>query len=183
MTGLRVGLARPGSTRRIAAGITVVAVVALGGCDADPDDSGTVGSTAPQPSMVTETAVAGDATEPSTTTSTSTSVAAAAPVLIDVVNQPGTGEFDGAVGDIADQSCTVAAGRWTSAGSVRNSTEAAADYRVYVSFLDPEGETLALVERDLDAVGADESQQWSVVFDTSVTDVRCVLRIERRPAD
>jgi hypothetical protein len=152
-----------------------VAVLALAACAGDPDDSGATVPTSAPLTVVTDALV-----DASTTTSGAS--AARPAVVVDVVNQPGSGDFEGAVGDVDGQTCAVAGGRWTSAGSLRNPTDAVVDYRVYVSFLDRAGETLALIERDLDHVMAGDSQAWSVVFDTSVADVRCVLRVERRVA-
>lgn len=157
------------------------AIASLAACASDPDDSGATAATSATTTVVVTDEDAFDETSATTTTSLTAGVGPA-DVVIDVVNQPGSGDFEGAVGDVDDQTCAVAGGRWTSAGSVRNPTDTVADYRVYVSFLDSAGETLALIERDLDGVEVGASQQWSVVFDTSVTDVQCVLRIERRAA-
>ncbi len=158
--------------------LVCLVAVALAACTSEPVSSRATVPAAASPTVVTANGPSVDV--PAATSTTAGAVQQA--VVIDVVNQPGSGDFDGAVGDVGHHTCEAAGGRWTSAGSVRNPTDTSADYRVYVSFLDPSGETLALIERDLDDVDPGESQAWSVVFDTSLVEVRCVLRVERRRA-
>jgi hypothetical protein len=99
--------------------------------------------------------------------------------VIDVVHQPGEGEFEGALDDI-EFTCTTDGATWTAEGTVTNSTAAPAGYRIFMGFLDSAGETVALVEAEVTGLPAAESDEWSVQFASSAGDLRCVPRVERR---
>jgi hypothetical protein len=123
------------------------------------------------------------------TTSVADSVAGTEPApsstepqpVIDVVHQPGEGEFDGALDDV-EFTCTSDGSTWTAQGSATNSSAATADYRIFMAFLDSSGETVALIEEEVTGVPAGESADWSVQFASDAADLDCVPRVERRPA-
>ena len=166
-----------------------IALVAVSGCSDDGGD--TAGSPA------TTVAVTDEASEATTAASTTaragtaaTTEAATTPVsttapeaVIDIDNQPGEGEFEGAVDDVTVD-CTGADGVWTASGTVTNSTDAAVGYRIFISFLDEAGETVALVESDDDLAGLApaEEREWAVSFESTATMLVCVPRVERRAA-
>lgn len=162
-----------------------VAVLSLAACSSGPTSSTPAAGSDPTNSSAQAT----DSSPDSSLAPSENSVPVTEPVgepvstdvqpVIDVVNQPGSGTFDGAREDVTDVTCASNAGIWTSAGTVTNSTEAAASYRIYVSFLDAAGETLALMERDVDALAAAASEDWSAEFSSSVEALTCVLRVER----
>jgi hypothetical protein len=111
---------------------------------------------------------------------TSTAKAVAKPGLTETTHAPGSGEnLVGAVADTKVTSCAQKGDGWTVAGTATNPTDAAVDYRIYISLLDKSNDTRALVETDLDGVAAKASQDWSK--DIAVTDknLTCVLRVER----
>lgn len=102
--------------------------------------------------------------------------------VIDIVNQPGSGEFEGGVADAAVRKCARTKGRWSATGTITNPNNASVDYRIYVSFLDPGGETLALLETGVNDLGPNATADWSTGFSSDASDLRCVLRVERRHA-
>ena len=171
---------------RLRISFACVAVLSLAACSSGPTSSTpTAGS---DPTTNSSAPATDSSTNPSSSPSegsvptgepASEPVSTDAQPVIDVVNQPGTGTFDGAREDVTDVTCASNAGVWTSSGKVTNSTEAAASYRIYVSFLDAAGETLALMERDVDVLAAGASQDWSAEFTSSVEGLTCVLRVER----
>lgn len=125
--------------------------------------------------------------ERSTTTTVADTVATTEPApssteaqpVIDVVHQPGEGEFEGARDDVR-YTCTSDGTTWTAEGTATNSTATTADYRIFMAFLDTSGETVALIEAEVAAVPAGESGDWSVQFASSAADLECVPRVERR---
>ena len=76
-------------------------------------------------------------------------------------------------------SCEGGDGRWTATGTAINPTDANVDYRIYVSFLDTAGETLALVETDLGNVAPNTPVEWTADSPISANGLHCVLRTER----
>jgi PBP1b-binding outer membrane lipoprotein LpoB len=119
-----------------------------------------------------------------TPTATKSAAAAAKPGLTDVKQAPGTGkDFAGALADTKVEHCNPKGDGWTVDGTVKNSTDAPADYRIYVSLLNASGDTRALVEVDSTGVEAAQSKDWSV--DIPAKDEKsltCVLRVERYAA-
>jgi hypothetical protein len=105
----------------------------------------------------------------------------AAPELPGVKVQPGTASdgFEGARSDVSDLSCKAdGKGAWNVSGTVKNSTDAAVNYRIYTSFLRGT-ETLGLVETDLENVKANDTKKWSGSMTIDADKVDCVLRVER----
>ncbi|MBI5161841.1 MAG: hypothetical protein HY996_10580 [Micrococcales bacterium] len=111
-----------------------------------------------------------------------TTAAAQAPGITNVTNAPGSGA--GLVGALADstvKTCELSGDAWKVAGTVKNPTQAAAAYRIYVSLLDAKGGTRALQEVDVDAM-AGTTEDWSADIRTAEKGLSCVLRVERYAA-
>lgn len=178
------------SVSRLPAVAACIALVTFAGCSDDGGDTAdsSVSTTVAVTERSASTTVAPAAGAPTTAVS-ATSVATAPPVtttpdaVIDIDDQPGEGLFEGAADD-ATLACAAADGVWTASGTVTNSTEVAVGYRIFISFLDEAGETLALVQvdDDLDGVEPGEERDWSVSFESSSSALDCVPRVERRPA-
>lgn len=176
------------TVRRLPATIAVcIALVAITGCSDDGERAAdgtatTTATTISPPATVggTVASTTGPDVSVAPTTPASTSVPDA---VIDIDNQPGEGEYEGALDDLAFE-CVGSDGTWSASGTVTNSTDAPAGYRVFISFLDDAGETAALVEADddLDGLEPGESREWAVSFDSSSASLTCVPRVERRPA-
>jgi hypothetical protein len=171
----------------VAAAFLVLVSVGCSGSDDGASPVATTGSTegptnsestAPSNSSSTGSDAA-NTSEPVDTPDTVTPTSVAEPV-IDVVNQPGEGEYAGALDDVSDQQCALEGGQWLATGTVTNPTDADAGYRVYVSFLDAAGETVGLVENDLEPVPPGESAEYSAGLDTATEGLQCILRVERR---
>jgi hypothetical protein len=95
---------------------------------------------------------------------------------------PGTGtEFEGAVADVSELNCAAEEDRWVVGGKVTNPTDTAADYRIYVSFLDGTGGTRGLLEVDSTDVAPGATAQWQGEMLLAETELTCVLRVERTP--
>lgn len=146
-------------------------VVLLAGCD-----KGT-----PDPVVVTQTIGA-----PSGAPSTASPAASLAPksdVYVNTTNSQADGGFVGAASDVASQDCSGEGGTWTGWGTVLNSASEDANYRVWVAFVDAEGETVGLVESDFDGVKPGETGEYTASMPYTGADVlTCVLRVERRTA-
>ena len=114
-------------------------------------------------------------------TPTATKTAAAAkPGITDVKQAPGTGaDFVGALADSKVAHCEPKGSGWSVDGTVTNSSDAPADYRIYVSLLNTGGATRALVEVDSQGVDAGKSKDWSVDIPSPDKGLQCVLRVER----
>jgi hypothetical protein len=102
---------------------------------------------------------------------------------IDVEVRPGTAD-DGFVGariDVTDEECEQdEAGGWQARGLVTNSTDADADYRIYVSFLDGADDTRGLTQADVTDLAPGDSEEWEAELALpGEDDLRCVLRVER----
>ena len=151
-----------------AATVPVTASPAATNDDAPSDNSSNNGEA---PSTIASTSITSPPVTPSTTQPEA---------LIDIINQPGNGEFEGALADADVLECATTAGRWSATGTVTNPTNTTVDYRIYVSFLDTAGETLALIETDIDELDPASTADWSAGFPSEASDLRCVLRVERR---
>ena len=146
--------------------VLALLVAALGGCGGD-DDTDT-------PDTTTTTAEA-DGDEP----------AAGDQTVISVVTPPGSTEgFEGARDDVTGLDCRFEAdaSRWAVTGTVTNSTDATADYRIYVSFLDDASDTRGLLEVTVDGVAAGDSADWDGHLELDEDGLACTLRVERTPA-
>ena len=152
--------------------LVLAAVVLLAACS---DDSGSPESTAGATVTVT-VADSTAATEGAGVPATASTIPEA---VIEISTPPGSGRRGGARDDVEGLECASADGRWTASGDIVNPTSGAVHYRIYVSFLDPSGETVALIETDVDDVAAGATASWSAGFDSAAADVRCVLRVER----
>jgi len=111
---------------------------------------------------------------------TKTAAAEQTPGITDITDTPGSGE--GLVGALADNTmgdCTRDGDNWNVSGTVKNPTEAGANYRIYVSLLNGSNDTRALVQVDVDAVAAGGEQEWSTEIPVAEDDLSCVLRVER----
>jgi hypothetical protein len=102
---------------------------------------------------------------------------------IDVDVRPGTAEdgFAGARIDVTEEECEQGdGGAWQARGLVTNPTDADADYRIYVSFLDGADDTRGLAQTDVNGLAPQETQEWEAELELPVEDdLRCVLRVER----
>jgi hypothetical protein len=101
--------------------------------------------------------------------------------VTDVQHSPGSGDFVGALADVTEQTCDQQADGWRVTGRATNPTAAAVDYRIYVSLLDGASATRALVETNLLAVAPSSVGIFDVLIPIPDNDLRCVLRVERRP--
>lgn len=98
----------------------------------------------------------------------------------DFTVQPGTAEdeYVGALEDVQVTSCESGDGGTQIAGTVTNPTEGPANYRIYVSIMNV-GETLGIVQADVEGLAAGESAEWSKEAGAGAPDGTCVLRVER----
>lgn len=107
----------------------------------------------------------------------------AAPGITDIQDTPGSGEgLVGALSDTQVATCERDGDAWTVDGTVKNSSDAAASYRIYVSLLTASGETRALTQVNVDAIDAGAESEWSTSVDLAEDDLDCVLRVERYAA-
>ncbi|TPW76896.1 FxLYD domain-containing protein [Schumannella sp. 10F1B-5-1] len=103
--------------------------------------------------------------------------------VTDVTDAPGTGEgLVGARNDVEVTKCEPADGGWAVAGTVTNSSDAAANYRIYVSLLDKDGATLGLKQVNSDGLDAGAKADWSADIAVEGKNLQCVLRVERYAA-
>ena len=100
--------------------------------------------------------------------------------LTDVVHDPASGEFEGALTDITDQTCDQEADGWRVTGTATNPTSGLADYRIYISLLNGDSTTRALVETEVLAVAAGATGTFDELIAMPDPDLVCVLRVERR---
>ena len=104
--------------------------------------------------------------------------------LTDIVDTPGSGEnFAGALTDASTETCELADEAWTAAGTVTNSTDAAVNYRIYVSFLTTTGDTRALTQVNVDGVEPGADGEWTTSAAITDEGLECVLRVERYNVD
>lgn len=99
--------------------------------------------------------------------------------VTEITDQPGTTDgYVGARDDVEIEACEKDGESWVARGTVVNPTDAAQDYRIYVSWLDG-SDTRGLVQVDVDAVAAGASGEWSASAALPDDDLECVLRVER----
>lgn len=94
---------------------------------------------------------------------------------------PGTA-IDGYVGarsDSTNPTCARSGDKWTATGTVKNSTTARADYRIYVSFVGEGNRAHAVVQTNVVGLPAGQSKEWTAAADIPRDGVSCVLRVER----
>jgi hypothetical protein len=95
--------------------------------------------------------------------------------------QPGqsTDKFVGAASDVTTDVCKNDGAGWTASGKVKNSSGAAANYRIYVA-LNRKGstDTRALLQVDK-AVADGKTEPWEVKAAITDSDLVCIMRIER----
>jgi hypothetical protein len=104
-------------------------------------------------------------------------------VFVDVDNSQGEGEFVGALMDVVTSSCEGDGEVWVGSGTLSNPTDSEVDYRVWVAFIDHEGETVGLVQDNVEGVASLESGDYTVSMPyTEDSMLSCVLRVERRAA-
>lgn len=147
-----------GTTRTglVAAGIAVALGLVLTGCtDSAPE---------PKPTpTTTEQAEAG---------------------VTDIVDTPGSGEgLAGALADAEVKKCELVDDHWEVSGTVTNSSEGAASYRIYVSLLTEGGDTRSLTQVNVDAIDGGAETEWSTTVALDEKDLTCVLRVERYAAE
>ena len=98
---------------------------------------------------------------------------------VDVVPGLGTDEFVGAREDVQLDRCELDGDHWVAAGTVTNSSGAAAAYRIYVAFNPPDSaDARGMVQADF-LVPDGESQPWEVVARITDPGLECVLQVER----
>ena len=128
------------------------------------------------------TAVAGctPTAKPTHKPSATASATALSPGITDITDPPGTGaNLAGALKDTTVTACTQKGSAWSVTGTVTNPTTAAADYRIYVSLLNPSNDTRALKQVDVDALAASANADWSADIPVNEKNLSCVLRVER----
>ena len=104
-------------------------------------------------------------------------------VFLNVQNSQAEGDFTGALSDVVTSTCAADGATWVGAGTVQNSSDARVDYRIWVSFLDPSGGTLGLVQSNVNGVRAGDKGDYTAAMPYTAADaLTCVLRVERRPA-
>ncbi|MET0296460.1 MAG: hypothetical protein ABW024_03600 [Microbacterium sp.] len=117
-----------------------------------------------------------------TPTSTATD-AAAEPGVTDITDAPGSGEgLTGALADTTTDTCEKSGDGWSVVGTVTNSSDAAADYRIYVSLLNGANDTRGLQQVNVTAVEPGATNDWESSIAVADDDLTCVLRVERYPA-
>ena len=100
--------------------------------------------------------------------------------LTDVEHDPASGEFVGALSDITAQTCDQEADGWRVTGTATNPTSGRVDYRIYISLLNGESTTRALVETEIFEVAAGAEGTFDELIPMPDSDLVCVLRVERR---
>jgi hypothetical protein len=124
--------------------------------------------------------LAGCTTGTSTPEPTPTSSASLTPGLTDIEDTPGSGaNLEGALADNTMGSCERDGDEWVVSGTITNSTDKTADYRIYVSLLNSSNDTRALVQVDVDGVAVDASEDWDTSIPVAEDGLSCVLRVER----
>ncbi len=124
--------------------------------------------------------------EVSADSSTAVAVPDSAPTqaVSQVSVQPGqsTDKFVGAASDVTTDVCTQDGGTWKVSGKVKNSSGAAANYRIYVA-LNRKGstDTRGLLQVDK-TVQDGKSEDWSTSAELADNDLICILRVERTAA-
>lgn len=105
------------------------------------------------------------------------------PGVTDITDAPGSGEgLVGAAGDAVTETCELSDGAWVATGTVTNPTDAAADYRIYVSLLNGSNDTRGLQQVNVDGVEPGGTADWESSIAVADDDLTCVLRVERYAA-
>lgn len=103
--------------------------------------------------------------------------------ITDIVDAPGTGEgLVGALADTETSTCKLVEGKWDVAGTVTNSSDAPASYRIYVSLLNEGGDTRSLTQVNVDPIDPGAETEWSTAVPLEEKNLSCVLRVERYSA-
>lgn len=102
------------------------------------------------------------------------------PDVTEIVHQPASGDFVGALADITDHTCEKTVEGWRVTGTATNPTTDTADYRIYVSLINGAATTRALVETEVAGVAAGQGGSFDILIVLPDDDLRCVLRVERR---
>lgn len=105
------------------------------------------------------------------------------PDLTDIVHTPATGDFVGALKDVSDQKCTRESEGWRVTGTATNPTDGPVLYRIYISLLNSEATTRALVEVEIASVTPDSTGTFDRLIPILDDSLRCVLRVERRQSE
>lgn len=143
---------RSTSRRVVVAGFAVALGVILAGCT----------DSAPEP---TPTPTASEQAEAGVT---------------DIVDTPGSGEgLAGALADAEVKQCELVDDHWEVSGTVTNSSEGAASYRIYVSLLTEGGDTRSLTQVNVDPTDPGASADWATTVAVQDESLDCVLRVER----
>ena len=151
--------------------VLVLAPAFLAGCGSAGTDSPTTDATTPV------------ATTAPDASPTAVPTMAKSDVYVDAANSQAEGEFVGAFSDVASSSCERDGGNWTGSGTLLNPTGDKVDYRVWVAFLDSEGDTVGLVQNDVNGVEAGATGDYLASMPyADPDDLACVLRVERRVA-
>ena len=100
-------------------------------------------------------------------------------VVQDVSDSPRTTDYVGARDEVTGITCVQDGDVWRVSGTVTNPTEAAADYRIFIAFLDGTNETRGLLQTDINDVVAGESKDWNGELAIDADDLTCGLRVER----
>jgi hypothetical protein len=117
---------------------------------------------------------------PKPTPTASASATAPAPGITDITDTPGSGEnLVGALSDSAVTTCERSDDSWKVAGTVTNSSDGPASYRIYVSLLTAATDTRALTQVDVAEVAPGATEEWSTDAAVAEDDLSCVLRVER----
>ena len=156
--------------------LIALGVLWLAACSNESTRGGTDGSEA---AATTAASVAGESPSDSTATTTNSTTTTVAD-LTDVVHNPASGDFVGALEDVTQQTCDQQTDGWHVTGKATNPTSDVVDYRIYVSLLNGESTTRALVETELLAVAANGNAIFDVMIPIPDDDLHCVLRVERR---
>ena len=154
--------------------LIAVGVLWLAACSDQSTGGGTAGSEAAATTVAT---VSDESTSDSTATESTTTTVAD---LTDVVHNPASGDFVGALEDVTQLTCAQQNDGWHVTGKATNPTAADVDYRIYVSLLNGESTTRALVETELLSVAASANSAFDVLIPIPDNDLHCVLRVERR---
>lgn len=100
--------------------------------------------------------------------------------ITDIVDTPGSGEgLVGALSDTKVTTCELGDGEWNVTGTVTNSSDAGASYRIYVSLLNETGDTRSLTQVNVDPLDPGAETEWSTAVPLDEKDLNCVLRVER----
>ena len=102
------------------------------------------------------------------------------PDITEIVHQPASGDYVGALVDITDHTCEKTVDGWRVTGTATNPTVSPADYRIYVSLINGTAATRALVETEVAGVAAGGRGSFDTMIALPDDDLRCVLRVERR---